>query len=184
MSEIGTHVYRIAKGQTKAYAKVMAMEALRVVPIVYAAFVLLFFILLSDKLLALGVAGAFIILFAIVGLIVYLARLSGAEHMAKAAQFTLNDEIIALDHDRNKLSGFIKFGAARNEMRSGETIDRCIRLDDIGSTIMNKNGTVIKSKTYNMFLDPNGRIFVPAQIERYEEFKNIILNNKTRFKHG
>ncbi len=184
MSKIGTQLFRIKSDQTKSYAKVMAMETLRIGLIVFAVFAIIILAMLDNVWVILGVAAGLIPFFGLIGLIIYFARLSGAAKMAKAAVYTVTDYFVALDHDRDKLGGLLKLGAARNEMRTGETIDREIKLSDIDTTVINEKGIVIKSNTYNMLFSPNGRIFIPNEIERFEIFKSIVLNNKTLFKHG
>lgn len=181
---IETSVFKIAEGQTRSYAKVMAKETVRISLIVFGIFALLMLVMIQDTIVALLAVAGLVGLFGIIGVIVYFTRLAGAINMGKAAYYTINDHFIALDHDYRKLNGLIKFGAARNQARTGETIDRKIQLSKIGSTTINDKGVIIKSASYNMILSPNGRIFIPKEIEDYEVFKSIILNHKTLFKYG
>ncbi len=179
-----TRTFKIAQGKTRSYAKVMAKESLRISLFVFGAFAVLMLLMIQDKIVALVSVAGLLGLFSIVGIIVYFSSLAGAINMGKAAYYTLSDHFVSLDHNREQLSGMIKFGAARNKARTGETIDRKISISEIGSTTINKNGIIIKNASYNMILSPNGRIFIPKEIEEYDRFKTIILNNKTRFKHA
>ncbi len=102
-------------------------------------------------------------------------------NFAKSIVYWISNEKVAKSFDKEKMNIGNKFGMTRNERRFNAKSQQSIFRSEISKINFSTHGITIKSVDYNFF-NGNGSIFIPKEIENYEQVKGQLETLKTELR--
>jgi hypothetical protein len=130
-----------------------------------------------DEDAAIGISFYFVAL--ILGLAAYKAIKNYS--VVRAIKYVLTDLNITLFHDPNKMSMFSNLTSFMKENENGLRQVETISYSELEKTNIKTKGITFFRKDFNN-INGKGKIFVPSQINKFDEFKMKIETNPKTFK--
>jgi hypothetical protein len=172
---------KIKKDALSTYVQREATRNIKLITSIMAVFLVLFFMFTYSY----GVHGIImppLTMMLIVSVIfIYFVSLTQMKNIASETTFKVTELKVEKIVSAVELNMANKFVQARNEARYGVKANQSFPINQIESTEIKPNEIVIKSYDYNFF-NGNGKIIIPKELERFNDVKQLILEDAEKFK--